>query len=239
MTRQTVPGSVAAFGPGSAGPQPGDRKRAHCERSGRANPVSVEQGDGLWPYADGGRGGHHPPRLLCRLAEGILRATGCEGCIRKTPEVGARDDTPSQKRYGTSKYNRFAQCSRVPPASWGRAPRRADSAIEGSSTIPGEEHLDMRIEHVVGGNPMLHDITGCAPVALAHGPKRSRPARPGTHANRIPNRRAAPSGQHRAAAMYPYRDSTPRADSSDTPGRNVSGMDSHGVCATFSTITLA
>ena len=79
--RRSVPRPVAASGPCAAGSQSGHRQRPDRLWPGRADAVPPQQGDGQRPDAGAGRGGHHAPGLLCRLAERLLGAAGRKRCL--------------------------------------------------------------------------------------------------------------------------------------------------------------
>ena len=82
-----VPRALAAPRPGTAGSEPGDGERAHRHRSGCANPVSPEPGDGSWSDESADLRGAHAPGLLCGLAQRLLRSAGRQGRLRETAEL--------------------------------------------------------------------------------------------------------------------------------------------------------
>ena len=71
------------------GPEPGHRQRPDRFRPGRADSVSPQPGDGQRLDAGAGRGGHHAPGVLRRLAQRLLGPAGREGGVRETASLGA------------------------------------------------------------------------------------------------------------------------------------------------------
>ena len=56
-------------------------------RAGRAADRSSEHRDEQWPDAARDRGGDHPSRLLCRVAQCVLGDAGGQGCLREASQI--------------------------------------------------------------------------------------------------------------------------------------------------------
>ena len=85
--RGSVPRSVAASGSRATGSQPCHRQCPDRRGPGDADSVSPQQGDGQWPDASAGLGGHHASRLLRGLAQCLFGGSGRQRRFRETPKL--------------------------------------------------------------------------------------------------------------------------------------------------------
>ena len=85
--RGSVPRSVAASGSRATGSQPCHRQCPDRRGPGGADSVSPQQGDGQWPDASAGLGGHHASRLLRGLAQCLFGGSSRQRRFRETPRL--------------------------------------------------------------------------------------------------------------------------------------------------------